>query len=136
MSDHVLQHATDYWGEKRRAERMPTRRSIDVVEAGALTPHLVISEVTETGRGYRHEHAGAAATSLLGGVLDDDKAGGSLMAWRRGLDAARMYCAPHFATFAGTDGGMVRAVFLPLCRNAGESRPAYVLSALVADAAE
>lgn len=137
MRSDIIKRATDYWTEKRRDQRMPSRLSINPIDLADVLPNLVVAEAIDGGADYMHRIAGESAEKLLGADLHGARLSrlarskASFASWRNGLDLARTFRAPHYATFESEDGETrVRAVFLPLSRKDGGAQADFVLSAV------
>jgi hypothetical protein len=66
LDDPLLREIYAYWQLKRAERRMPARRQIDPCDVPRLLPHLIISEVVDTGRSFRYRLAGTAIATALG----------------------------------------------------------------------
>lgn len=137
MRNDVIQRATEYWSERRGGRRLPMRASIDIDALADIRPYLILAEAVDGGRDYLHGIAGAEAEKLLGAAMEGarlsrlSRSDNALAAWRNGLNLARSFKAPHFATFDGAEGApLVRVVFLPLSRSDEVLDVDFVLAAL------
>jgi hypothetical protein len=104
LDDPLLREIYAYWRVKRASRRMPSRRQIDPAEMPRLLPHLVISEVVESGRRFRYRLTGTAIARAIGfdptGRCVDDIASGGYRDYIVGLH--RSVCEARVPVFAAS----------------------------------
>ena len=70
FGDKRLELLFEYWQDKKGDQDLPRRRDIDPVEMGAdVLPHVMLTEVLESGSRFRYRLAGTTVESVAGQSL-------------------------------------------------------------------